>query len=141
MEGFVQIYTEKKRKSLIKTEKKKLEIIYSKLDESVAKSTEKLLNDAAFMAVTLDELRQIIQRDGPVEQYQNGENQKGLKKSAAVEAYDKMVNTYAKVIKQLVDMLPKVIRLQKNENGEETVEEIDEDTAENLLAYVKGFKR
>lgn len=141
MEGFVQIYTEKKRKSLIKTEKKKLEIIYSKLDESVAKSTEKLLNDAAFMAVTLDELRQIIQRDGPVEQYQNGKNQKGLKKSAAVEAYDKMVNTYAKVIKQLVDMLPKVIRLQKNENGEETVEEIDDDTAENLLAYVKGFKR
>lgn len=141
MDGFIQIYTEKKRKSLIKTEKRKLESIYMKLDEAVAKSSEKLLNDAAFMAVTLDELRQIIQRDGPVEQYQNGENQKGLKKSAAVEAYDKMVNTYARIIKQLVDMLPKVIRLQKNENGEETVEEIEDDTAAELMAYVKGFKK
>lgn len=137
---FEQIYTEKKRKSLILKEKKKLSIILENMDEKTRRTCESLIDDAAFMAVTLDELRKIIARDGPVERYQNGENQKGLKKSAAVEAYDKMVNTYSKVTKQLVDMLPKTIRLC-NENGGVSIQEVDDDSAEALMEYVQSFKR
>lgn len=137
---FEQIYTEKKRKSLILKEKKKLSIILENMDKKTQSTCESLIDDAAFMAVTLDELRKIIARDGPVERYQNGENQKGLKKSAAVEAYDKMVNTYTKVTKQLVDMLPKTIKLY-NENGGVSIHEVDDDSAEALMAYVQSFKR
>ena len=137
---FEQIYTEKKRKSLILKEKKKLSIILENMDKKKQSTCESLIDDAAFMAVTLDELRKIIARDGPVERYQNGENQKGLKKSAAVEAYDKMVNTYTKVTKQLVDMLPKTIKLC-NENGGVSIQEVDDDSAEALMAYVQSFKR
>lgn len=137
---FEQIYTEKKRKSLILKEKKKLSIILENMDKKTQNTCESLIDDAAFMAVTLDELRKIIARDGPVERYQNGENQKGLKKSAAVEAYDKMVNTYTKVTKQLVDMLPKTIKLC-NENGGVSIQEVDDDSAEALMAYVQSFKR
>lgn len=137
---FEQIYTEKKRKSLILKEKKKLSIILENMDKKTRRTCESLIDDAAFMAVTLDELRKIIARDGPVERYQNGENQKGLKKSAAVEAYDKMVNTYSKVTKQLVDMLPKTIKLC-NENGGVSIQEVDDDSAEALMEYVQSFKR
>lgn len=137
---FEPIYTEKKRKSMILKEKKKLNIILENMDEKTRSTCERLVDDSAFMAVTLDELRKIVSRDGPVETYQNGENQKGLKKSAAVEAYDKMVNTYAKVTKQLVDMLPKTIKFC-NENGVATIEEVDDDSAEALLEYVNSFKR
>ena len=137
---FEPIYTEKKRKSMILKEKKKLNIILENMDEKTRSTCERLVDDSAFMAVTLDELRKIVSRDGPVELYQNGENQKGLKKSAAVEAYDKMVNTYAKVTRQLVDMLPKTIKLY-NENGVATIEEVDDDSAEALLAYVNSFKK
>ena len=137
---FEQIYTEKKRKSLIQKEKKKLSIIIENMDEKTRSTCEGLVNDSAFMAVTLDELRKIISRDGPVEPYQNGENQKGLKKSAAVEAYDKMVNTYAKVTRQLVDMLPKTIKFC-DKDGVPTIQEVDDDSAEALLAYVNSFKK
>ena len=137
MENFQTIYSETKRKKLIKEERKKLVEIFQNEDETTYKSIEKLIDDVAFMAVTLSELRLIVSRDGPVETYQNGENQKGLKKSAAVEAYDKMVNTYTKVIKQMADMKPKIVKLQ--EGG--TVKVIDDDSAAALLEYVNRYKK
>lgn len=140
MTEFKSIYSEKQRKKRVKDETVKLEKIFQNLGENSYETAKRLIQDAAFMSVTLSELQLIITRDGPVEPYQNGENQRGLKKSAAVEAYDKMVNTYAKIIKQLVDMIPKKIKLI-TENGEETLEEIEDDSAAALLAYVKGFKR
>lgn len=133
MAEFEQIYTDKQRKTKIKKEQKRLEDILKNIDTSKKKTVEKLIEDAAFMAVTLEETRQIIARDGVIEVYQNGENQKGIKKSSAVEVYDKMLNTYSKVIKQLCDLIPeKVIFEPDNE---------DEDPAEELMAFVNGFKR
>lgn len=67
---------------------------------------DKLMNEAAFVAITLQELRSIIARDGAVESYKNSATQYGTKKSSAVEVYDKMLNTYAKVIAQLREKLP-----------------------------------
>lgn len=50
------------------------------------------------------------------------------------------MNTYTKVTKQLVDMLPKTIKLC-NENGGVSIQEVDDDSAEALMAYVQSFKR
>lgn len=106
MEKFTGIYDEPERKRLIKREHGRLKKILNNLDDDRKKAVEKLLEDAAFMAVTLDETRQIIARDGIIEDYQNGQNQSGHKKSSAVEVYDKLVNTYAKVVKQICDCIP-----------------------------------
>lgn len=108
------IYTEKQRKELIEQE-------YERITKAVKverATLEKLFREAAFMAVTLDETRQIINRDGITETYQNGANQSGVKKSAAVEVYDKMVNTYAKVIAQISRELPS----EEEEAGNELME-------------------
>lgn len=129
------IYTEKQRIARIKKEKKKLKIIFENLDDSTKSCVENLVDDAAFMTVTLEETRQLIARDGVVEVYQNGENQKGVKKAAAVEVYDKMLNTYAKIIKQLTDLLPKRVYIENT--GE--VKELEDDSAESLKAYVASF--
>lgn len=130
----LQIYSEKQRKAKIKKEKKRLEEIFSFLETSRSKLVESLINDAAFQRVTLEETREIIQRDGIIEEYQNGANQKGIKKSAAVEVYDKMVNTYSKVIKQLCDLLPEKVNWDEIDSQEE-------DPAEELMSYVAGLKR
>lgn len=130
----LQIYSEKQRKAKIKKEKKRLEEIFSFLETSRSKLVESLINDAAFQRVTLEETREIIQRDGIIEEYQNGANQKGIKKSAAVEVYDKMVNTYSKVIKQLCDLLPEKVNWDETDSQEE-------DPAEELMSYVAGLKR
>ena len=132
MADFEQIWTDKQRKTKINRELKRLQKIYENIETSRKKTVEKLINDAAFMAVTLEEIRLVIQRDGVVETYQNGENQKGVKKSPAVEVYDKMVNTYSKVIKQLCDLLPEKVVWDEPE---------EEDPAEELLKFTNGYMK
>lgn len=130
MENFESIYTDKQRKTKIKKEQQRLESIFENIETNKRKTVEKLIENAAFMAVTLEETRQIVARDGVVEAYQNGENQKGVKKSAAVEVYDKMVNTYSKVIKQLCDLIPVQIILNKGEEKDSPEKEI--------MDFIKG---
>lgn len=133
MADFEQIYSDKQRKSKMKKEKKRLEEIFKNLDTSKKKTVEKLIDDAAFMSVTLEETREIISRDGVIETYQNGENQKGIKKSSAVEVYDKMVNTYSRIVKQLTDLIPERVIFEP--------EDEEDDPAEELMAFVNGLKR
>ena len=133
MAEFEQIYSDKQRKTKIKKEQKRLQDIFKNLDTSKKKTVEKLIEDAAFMAVTLEETRQIIARDGIVETYQNGANQTGVKKSSAVEVYDKMVNTYSRVVKQLTDLIPERVIFDP--------EEEEDDPAEELMAFGIGLKR
>lgn len=102
---FEAIYSNKKRKMLEKQEVERLKGIFEDADEKSLKLVDKLIRNAAFTAVMLEETSLIIARDGVIDEYQNGENQKGLKKSSAVEVYDKLLNTYSKIIKQLCDML------------------------------------
>ena len=134
MDENVQIYSEKQRKAKIKKEKKRLEEIFKNIETNRSKLVESLIADAAFQRVTLEETREIISRDGVIEVYQNGANQREIKKSSAVEVYDKMVNTYSKIIKQLCDLLPEKVVWNDPEQEEE-------DPAEELMAYVAGLKR
>lgn len=129
------IYSEKQRIIRINKEKKRLENVFKNIETTKTKLIEKLIDEAAFQAVTLEETREIIKRDGVIEEYQNGANQRGIKKSSAVEVYDKMVNTYSRIIKQLCELLPERVDWTKENEYEE------EDPAEELLAYVNGLKR
>lgn len=106
MAEFKGIYTEEERNKRINKEFKRLSKFTDNLPEDKKVVLLNLFNEAAFMAVTLEETRKLISRDGVVETYQNGANQHGVKKSAAVEVYDKMMNTYSKVVKQICDALP-----------------------------------
>ena len=65
------------------------------------------MDEAAFMAASLYELRKIINEKGYTEEYQNGANQKGIKKCSEVEIYNTMIKNYSAIIKQLTDLLPK----------------------------------
>lgn len=100
-------YEGKTKDEIIKAEKRKLSGIYTRLDKKTKKSTDSLVEEAAFMAASLYELRQIIDEKGYTEEYQNGANQKGIKKCAEVEIYNTMVKNYSSVVKQLTDLLPK----------------------------------
>ena len=68
---------------------------------------ESLVDEAAFMAASLYELRKIVNEKGYTEEYQNGANQKGIKKCSEVEIYNTMIKNYSAIIKQLTDLLPK----------------------------------
>lgn len=85
---------------------KELNEIFKDIDEDKKRIVEPLVENAAFMAVQLTELQEYIAEHGCTEEYQNGANQKGKKKSSEVEVYNVMIKNYASIIKQLCDLLP-----------------------------------
>ena len=99
--------TEKTKEDLIKSEKRKLSGIYTKIDKKTKKAVDSLIDEAAFMAVSLRELRTIINEKGYTEEYQNGANQKGVKKRSEIEVYNTMIKNYSAIVKQLTDLIPK----------------------------------
>ena len=100
-------YEGKDKDEIIKAEKRKLAGIYTRMDKKTKKAVDSLVDEAAFMAASFYELREIINEKGYVETYQNGANQKGVKKCSEVEIYNTMIKNYSSVVKQLTDLIPK----------------------------------
>lgn len=94
----------KKEKRL--KELKKLKKIFKNIDKNKKETVEKLVESAAFMAVELQELEEYISEYGVTEEYCNGQNQYGTKKSSKVEVYNTMIKNYSSIIKQLCDLVP-----------------------------------
>lgn len=94
-----------KEKRILK-EKNKLKRIFSQIPDDRKKMVENLLENAAFMAITLSDLQISINENGPTSEYKNGANQFGIKKSPELEAYNIMIKNYATVMRQLMDLLP-----------------------------------
>lgn len=65
----------------------------------------KLISRAAFISVMLDNFEKDIDENGYEQEYQNGENQKGMKKSAAAELHVTYTKNLLSVMKQLDEML------------------------------------
>lgn len=111
-------YEGKTKEEIIKAEKRKLAGIYTRLDKKTKRSVDSLVDEAAFMAASLYELRKIIDEKGYTEEYQNGANQKGVKKCSEVEIYNTMIKNYSSVVKQLTDLLPKEQEKGKAQSGD-----------------------
>lgn len=90
----------------LKRAREDLSAVFADLDEKRRKTVDKLLDNAAFMAVQLEDLRVVIQENGVTSEYQNGENQFGTKKSPEVEVYLAMIKNYTAIINSLCAMLP-----------------------------------
>ncbi len=105
-----QIYEEMERSRRINEEFKRISFYFEKLEENEKSIIFPLIQNAAFMRVTLEDLQQIIAEQGPVEAYQNGANQHGMKQSAALQSYNALVKNYAAVIKNLFCQLPPMER-------------------------------
>ncbi|WHH60411.1 hypothetical protein [Petroclostridium sp. X23] len=108
----------------ISAEIKRLNSIFENIDESKLKIAKSLIENAAFMTVTLEDLQETINKDGVVSEYQNGENQWGTKKSPEVEIYNTMIKNHSSIIKQLTELAP------------EDMIETDE-----LLNYINGARK
>lgn len=102
----------------IKREKNKLTKQFKGLDDRRRRVAEKSIENAAWMSVTLEDLRMTIDANGVeglVIEYQNGQNQKGSKSSPEVDVYNRTLANYMKIIKQLADMLPEEVKVSKDD--------------------------
>lgn len=107
--GRMKVITESnkiEKEAKILAEEKRLSAVFTKIPARSKRAMKSLIHNAAFMAVTLSDLQDTINADGPVSEYQNGENQWGTKKSPEIEIYNTMIKNHASIIKQLTDLLP-----------------------------------
>lgn len=100
----------------IKKETQRLKKLFKELPDNKKKMAEKLIENASFMSITLDELKEDIKLYGVKETYVNGANQFGFKESIESKTYNTMVKNYMNIVKQLNDMLPE--KKQINEDDE-----------------------
>ncbi len=101
----------------VKKEMRRLKRIYKDMDPDVKKATQSLIENAAFMVVTLEDLQETINREGVISEYQNGANQWGTKKSPEVEIYNTMIKNHMAIIRQLTDLLPKDTEVVEEDDG------------------------
>jgi len=90
----------------IEKEVRRLKKVFKDLDKNKLSTVNSLIDNAAFMAVSLEELQEAINANGYTSEYQNGENQFGTKKSPEVEIHIAMTKNHASIIKQLAELAP-----------------------------------
>lgn len=93
----------KKRKDALLKEMKE---IYSELSPNQKVICYSMLEEAAFLKVTLEELKLEISENGTVDEYQNGANQYGKKISANLQSYNSTLKNYFVLLEKIVKMFP-----------------------------------
>lgn len=111
-----QALIEKNKK--IRKETQKLKKLFKDLPDNKKKMAEKLIENASFMSITLDELKEDIKLYGVKETYVNGKDQFGFKESIESKTYKTMVKNYMNIIKQLNDMLPEEKKINEDDEFE-----------------------
>lgn len=81
--------------------------LFKDADQDQLELLRPLIQNCAFMKIALEDLQTSIREKGAVDIYQNGENQKGLKTSAEMQAYNKLIVNYNSSIKLLSKILDK----------------------------------
>lgn len=104
----------------------KLRRLFKNLPPDKKKATEGLIQEAAFMKVTLEEARYVIDQEGILETFEQG-SQKFLREHPATKVYNTMIQRYSAVCKQLFDMIPDP--------------EVGKQAEDELMAFVKSRVR
>ena len=97
--------TDMTKEARIKREAKRLTKQFAEIDEKNKTLAVPLIQNAAFMKATLEDLQEIVNEEGLIDEYQNGSAQHGMKQSAALQGYNTLVKNYNAVIKTLAQIL------------------------------------
>lgn len=84
----------------------RLKQIYSEIPAEQQVICYSMLEEAAFLKVTLEDLRADISAKGTVDEYKNGANQFGMKVSANLQSYNSTLKNYFVLLEKIVKMFP-----------------------------------
>lgn len=98
----------------INKELRRLKKLFAEIDENKKKLVQATMEDVAFLTVTMQDLRESINREGTTVTYKNGENQYGTKQSPDAQLYLQMSQKQTQAMKILVDCMPKPAKIDPN---------------------------
>ena len=96
----------KEKEKAIKKERDKLNRLFQNIPKDSKTLCEGLINNAAFMFVTLNELQEEVKQNGAMLKATSGNGFEIVKDNPAYKAYNTMISRYTVIIKQLSDLLP-----------------------------------
>ena len=97
----------KSKEERIHDEEIRLSEYFKSIPKHKLKAAEGLIQNCAFMRVTLDDLQLEIMESGSTEIYVHGANQRGVKASASLQAYEGIMKLYTSATKELLRIMPK----------------------------------
>ncbi|WP_251205363.1 hypothetical protein [Acetatifactor aquisgranensis] len=101
-----------KKVKRIKKEEARIKKLFGNIEEDRKKLVLTTIADVAFMTITMQDLRETINRKGTTAIYKNGENQYGTKQSPESQTYLQLSQKLTQAMKILVDCMPKPERKQ-----------------------------
>lgn len=104
----------------IKKEVNRLNKILKEVDEKKKKTVEGLIKEAAFMRITLEELRDCINENGVIDEMCQGEYTI-LRESPYVKTYNTMIQRYTTINDKLLALLPKEVVKEADDGFENFV--------------------
>ncbi|MCC0648474.1 hypothetical protein [Clostridioides sp. ZZV15-6598] len=115
---FKIIYEQLEKEKKIKQEVSRLKKNYKDLEKEKVKILDGLVNEAAFLKISLEETREILIREGLTEIFKQGK-QEFERERLQVKIYLNFMKLYSSVMKQLIDIIPSDI---KQEEEDELIE-------------------
>ena len=97
----------------IAVERQRLMEVFAALDANKLRTAQGLIDRAAFITVSLEDLEKALNEKGFVEEYQNGENQRGLKKASEADIHISLTKNLNAIIKQLLELTPPAERASR----------------------------
>lgn len=108
------------------------------------KVAEDLIGQAAFMAVELEDLAEIISEEGMVEEYQNGKSQRGRKISSNAKMYSALIGKYNAIITRLLKIVPTHVETEteklKRHELNAIQKRVEEDNFKTAIGFVNRAK-
>lgn len=98
----------------IKQEINKIKKIFKDFPKDKIKVLEGLINEAAFMKVSLEDTRLDLIKNGLTELFEQGE-QSFNRERPEVKIYTTFMQRYSGVMKQLIDLLPVEVKKQESD--------------------------
>lgn len=103
------------KKGRVKKEKARLMELFKDLEPNKLQTCLALIDRAAFITISLQDVEEQLNDIGFTEYYQNGESQSGWKKSAAADVHISLTKNLNTIIKQLLELVPPAQKRSKLE--------------------------
>lgn len=110
-----------KKSTRIKRENERLRARYADLPEESMEILDGLIDRAAFLRPTLDDLEEDININGTTESFSQGDQEPYQRERPVVRQYNALLKNYQTIIKQLDDVQPRDKADQLNDGFEDFI--------------------
>ena len=111
---FKIIYEQLEKEKKIKQEVSRLKKNYKDLEKEKVKILDGLVNEAAFLKISLEETREILTKEGLTEILKQGK-QEFERERLQVKIYLNFMKLYSNVMKQLIDIIPSDMKQEEED--------------------------